>query len=71
MSAKEMFNKINYVLYKNDEKCLHYRFIDSDEFYIYFDKEDKTIIYNDNYDSVIDMPALQAINKQVEKLGWK
>lgn len=70
MSAIEIFNKLNYVLCERDEKGFYYYFLDSKEFYIYFDEKNKQIIFNDNYDNVIDMPILRAINQQVKELWW-
>lgn len=77
MTAKEMFEKLGYEVIINDDCGLEYRLI-SDGTYINFDKGFKNVCkyqwrYNkEDYIAIdIDLQELQAINKQVEELGWK
>ena len=70
MSAIEMFNKLGFVINKNDENGFYYTCFSNEDLYIYFNKKDKYLIYNANYDGVIDTTILKAINKQIEELGW-
>lgn len=68
MSAKEMFGKLGYRQKKNDYTITY---INNDE-YIMFN------LYKKEYDYVVrgvkaipyNNQLLQAINKQVEELGW-
>ena len=72
MKAKEMFEKLGYEIDTTRETENHlfyvreYAIIDFDLFRRDFYK------YNQSgFRSPIDMKLLQAINKQVEELGWK
>ena len=69
MTAKEMFEKLGYELMRD---CEYYLFYEKDCERISFEKQDKAFIktYGDSPE-IIDMEELQAINKQVEELGWK
>ena len=75
MSAKEMFEKLGYKETENDIYFLKYYKIcklhhDKE---IKFHKLDKTFCVKDDYGTLyrwIDLEELQAINKQVEELGW-
>lgn len=78
MKAKEMFEKLGYEVEYNNEECLMYTkyvaFDDVDagiEYKVMFDKKYKSI-GSITYDMFmpIDWPELQAINKQIEELGW-
>jgi len=79
MSAKEMFEKLGYEERKH-ENYIRYvgKFFISDWYNILFDLERKTIYPNITSDSPftpaepleINIDLLQAINKQVEELGW-
>lgn len=70
MSAIEMFNKLGFVLrVKNEEKII-YVCIENDDLYISFDLLEQYIGGMPYYDFLCDMPMLQAMNKQVEELGW-
>lgn len=79
MSAKEMFEKLGFrVNYKDDEiLCDKKRFI-SDTDIIYINPKDKKIKALTISDSPftpsvpyeLSFDELQAINKQVEELGW-
>lgn len=76
MSAKEMFEKLGYIENNDRETCLRYTkkgfvgqiieirfYLDNGKAFIK-EGEDDDIAY------LITMPELQAINKQVEELGW-
>lgn len=74
MSAKEMFEELGYKLDINNEKELLYRktcYGSIGEFYfrIWFYKDFKTFEISKRSNE-IDMPLFQAINKQIEELGW-
>jgi len=64
-SAKEMFEELGYELCKDHTSMyatlVYRKALDS----IYFDDDKKVDIK-----CFIDMPLLQAINKQCEELGW-
>lgn len=75
MSAKEMFEALNYFQSSEDGKDelvynLHsedvenYRYISFHKIFKYIEMEDWTGIFQ------LSMQELQAINKQVEELGW-
>ncbi len=69
MSAKEMFEKLGYK-YLTDYKYCLFRYVNKDEnpfVYIYF-YENKTIEIAPDYE--LSYKVYQAINKQVEELGW-
>ena len=63
MSAKEMFEMLGYKQFANNsvEKMYH-----NDKYTIIFNKMNLEIYCT----CIIDMKLLQAINKQVEELGW-
>ena len=73
MSAKEMLKKLGYKLDENNERLLIYQTNISDT-WIY-----KVVFYknaNDKfklkiYEQYMPIKLLQAINKQIEELGWK
>ena len=65
MSAKEMFEKLRYKQTNNDNYLTCYS-NEEENYYIYFYNYWKKIeVLHD-----ITMKELQAINKQVEELGW-
>ena len=69
MSAEEMFKKNDLIKTKDNEEYIKYELIsDIWRYYIVFEKKYKTI--NFNMYEVINMQELQAINKQIEELGW-
>lgn len=80
MSAKEMFEKLGYKLANDCEYYLFYEKAlkenpeyENDYLHISFEKKDKAFIKtygDDNSPEIITMEELQAINKQVEELGW-
>lgn len=75
MTAKEMFKKLGYEIddctnFKGMAQCINYQVIQPygnifKEITFYFDTKE---IEWDNV--ILTMPLLQAINKQVEELGW-
>ena len=69
MSAKEMFEKLGYELETHNKGGFKMPMpvYKKDDIYIIFWKKDNIKI-GKNY---IDLDLLQAINKQVEELGWK
>ncbi|MBR5227485.1 MAG: hypothetical protein IKV94_02495 [Clostridia bacterium] len=76
MSAKEMFEKLGYEIYFDVSVCLWYRKnVNGVNFNIRFSKDTKLIdcwyIFNDRRcDKNLTPNEIQAINKQVEELGW-
>lgn len=75
MSAEEMFEKLGYIGYSEEHSAILYINITTDE-RIWFDSTDKTIekFYQPSAFIIkskdITLEELQAINKQVEELGW-
>ena len=77
-----MFEKLNYKQEQNDKNFIIYRYYMKDDKYcireITFDLQDKGFIAfspyeldNDDDCSIfINLKELQAINKQIEELGW-
>lgn len=79
MSAKEMFEELDFTLIKNDEMILEYENPDNE--IIYFDKTEKyysAYCRDNNHDFdvyadealIIDMKLHKAINKQIEEFRW-
>ncbi len=79
MTAKKMFKKLRYKINKNKDKIEYSKSIKLDDYesldyVIIFNKNEKRIeldqfdFYEENY--VLSLEELQAINKQVEELGW-
>lgn len=76
MTAKELFEELGYEYYEDDGfncyKKEKRRLIEPD--YISFDRlEREVFMLNSSKNSngvILDMKLLQAINKQVEELGW-
>ena len=69
MSAKEMFEELGFKIYKGYTFTTKYDLIaytDGDT-YIYFYTDKKIEFRND---ISVDYKIFQAINKQVEELGW-
>ena len=79
MSVKEMFEELGYTqsfFGSKDNKCMIYNLKDGDT-YIMFKPSTKEIkycgVFINKVDCVnfsMDMKLLQAINKQIEELGW-
>ncbi|MBR1386415.1 MAG: hypothetical protein IJ568_06265 [Bacilli bacterium] len=81
MTAKEMFEKLNYILYEENDINISYRKypdtkIDDLTYQeIFFNKQSQFIViveYNSEgmEEKFTTLKELQAINKQVEELGW-
>ena len=70
MSAREMFEDLNFMQIVNNDTMTLYKNIDNPDFYIEFDNIYKTISGYQTYDYVCNYKMLKAINKQVEELGW-
>ena len=76
MSAREMFEELGYIQSANYDKEIVYNY-DFEDFstysYICFNKLDKKIEMENNIIVGCDITirTLQAINKQIEELGWK
>lgn len=76
LSAKEMFEKLGYEYYEDDGfecyKKEKRKLIEPD--YVSFNRlEREVFMSNDSKNGngvIVDMKLLQAINKQVEELGW-
>ena len=76
MTAKEMFEKLNYFEASypySDELVYNYTTSDIEDYrYIAFNKIDKYIEFDDcTSEFKLSLEELQAINKQIEELGWK
>lgn len=73
MSAKTMFKKLGYELFITSDNEICYMG-EKHNWYISFYLDDKVIkcSQNDFYDTSIgiSIEELQAINKQIEELGW-
>lgn len=76
MSAKEMFEKLGYEYYEDDGFNCYVKEISEliEPDYISFDRLERKFFVsrNSKYDNgtTINMSLLQAINKQVDELGW-
>ena len=77
MKAKEMFSELGYSCKEDDDYIEYIKKTENCTFEIAFDYSTECIefySYRGNFekrfDSFIDMEELQAINKQVEELGW-
>lgn len=79
MSAKDMFEKLGYNLYKHNTYMFYEKALkenpeyENDYEHIEFNFISETInktYGDDNSVSDINLEELQAINKQVEELGW-
>ncbi len=75
MSAKEMFEKLGYHLEKtiNDDRFINYTNTNERYAEFFFDKQEKNVVktfLNSGIAERITSQELQAINKQVEELGW-
>lgn len=75
MSAKEMFEKLGYEfeITEYDDFKPDYNYVDKNDNVIYFDLEDKELIFIPSTKQFIirkPLELLQAINKQLEELGW-
>lgn len=74
MTAKEMFEKLEYIRpYYEKDHTIEYISYQEDDFYgrtlktsIIFNKRTKSI----KIVGIITLEELQAINKQIEELGW-
>lgn len=74
-SAREMFEELGYIQSVNDDKEIvyNYNFEDFSIYsYICFNKSDEKIEMENNIIAGCDITIrkLQAINKQIEELGW-
>ena len=76
MSAKEMFEKLGYKQVENNANYIGYKyeFSDGSSIYstirFYLPQQCIELYYNDDILNSIEVDELQAINKQVEELGW-
>lgn len=76
MSAKGMFEKLGYKQIENNANYISYKYEFSDGSYIYstirfyLPQQEIEFYYNDDILNSIEVEELQAINKQVEELGW-
>lgn len=72
MTAKEMFEKLDYDLYRNDSRITYEKYDKNDNCkMIEFIDMKLKIVDEDNEVYELSLEELQAINKQVEELGWK
>lgn len=78
MSAQEMFEKQNYMLIENNENYITYEYVNKakDKFTIAFCLKYKVYDFEciigdkDIYGNEVDLCLHNAINKQIEELGW-
>lgn len=78
MSAKEMFEEMNYIQKINNERYIIYEHKSDTRFTIRFDKKYREIqitrksftIFNRTSLIGLYLDDIQAINKQLEELGW-
>lgn len=76
MSAREMFEKLEYKQVENNANYISYKYELSNCSYIYstirfyLPQQVIEFYYNDDILNSIAVEELQAINKQVEELGW-
>ena len=72
MSAKEMFEKLEYKYIENDKGIVYSKSNNEGRLFICFNKESKSVFKDDikfvSYD--IDMQELKAINQQAKELRW-
>ncbi len=71
MRARELFEKLGYEYYEGSYSIEYLK--PSEDLFetIKFDKEDKTFYKQTKYEAGdITLEELQAINKQIEELGW-
>ena len=70
-TAKEMFEELGYEIFGSNAKYICYRNI-KNAWFIEFDLDKKCILTNkpNTIFNLINLGELQAINKQVEELGW-
>lgn len=71
MTAKEMFEELGYDYFENHYRITYQNF-DVECKLIEFDKMKKKMDLADDSEEVVELSfkELQAINKQVEELGW-
>lgn len=69
MSARDMFKELGYELIAENYIVQYYNQEEDNEYC--FNKEHKWIEVPKGAYDVIDLKTLNAINKQVEELGWK
>ena len=74
MTAKEMFEELGYKYEENNTEIIYFNsFRSRFQYLIVFYKDIKTIEkfkYYNNVSVGINVKELQAINKQIEELGW-
>ena len=72
MKAKEMFERLGYGDYFNNGLRITYSNFDKECKMIEFDLKKKQLILADDSEEIFELSLeeLQAINKQVEELGW-
>ncbi len=70
MNAKEMFEKLGYTYDNDDDRLAIYRENVTKRYVCIFYKTDNENFRLKFYDHYIPMELLNAINKQVEELGW-
>ena len=76
MSAKKMFEKLGYKQVENNANYIGYKyeFSDASSIYstirFYLPQQEIEFYYNDDILNSIAVEELQAINKQIEELGW-
>ena len=72
MSAKEMFEELNYEYFNNGLRITYQNYTISECKIIEFDLKKRTMLLADDSEEVVmlNIKELKAINKQVEELGW-
>lgn len=72
MSAKEMFEKLEYKYFNNGLRITYEKYADNECKMIEFNLKNKNIILADDGNEVseLSLKELQAINQQCKELGW-
>lgn len=70
MAAKEMFEDLGYKKICDDVNYIIYSCEEVFEIRFYKPQQNFSVYYEEEIYNTIDIEELQAINKQVEELGW-
>lgn len=70
-SAREMFEELGYKKICDDANYIIYNFEGVFEIRFYKSQQDFSIYYEEEIYNTIDIEELQAINQQINELGWK
>lgn len=70
MTAKEIFEKLGYKKICDDANYIIYNCGEVFEIRFYKPQQNFSVYYEEEIYNTIDIEELQAINKQIEELGW-